>query len=100
MKLLENGADVNATTNGGTVVNLVLFERELMQSLGQTPLHLAASHGASKETLELLLLHPLINPALENGAGETAYAIARRSGVYYPLFEIFEPCIAEIRDMR
>lgn len=57
-----------------------------------TPLHLAAGNSYAKETLELLLMHHDIKPEIKNNSNETAFEIARRSGRYYNLFELVEPC--------
>ncbi|XP_067004714.2 ankyrin repeat domain-containing protein 49 [Anabrus simplex] len=78
--LLQLGADVNAASKGG-----------------QTPLHLAAANSYARETLMLLLMHPCLKPDLRNASDETAASIARRSGKYYYLFELAEPCINEFK---
>jgi hypothetical protein len=78
--LLYSGvADVNVQTNSG-----------------QTCLHLAASNSTSKETLLLLLMHPLIDFKLKNDQGELPIDIARRSCKFHALFEITEPHLNEI----
>ncbi|XP_077998641.1 ankyrin repeat domain-containing protein 49-like [Glandiceps talaboti] len=69
--LLQNGSDINSQTNGG-----------------QTPLHLAASNVDGKETLELLLMHRFIDVTIKNGAHETPFEIAKRSGHFGYLFDI------------
>lgn len=74
--LLEHGADVNAKSAGS-----------------QTPLHLAAAHGYTGHTLQLLLMHPAIEPNVLNSSNETASDIARRSGKLHYLFEMTEPCL-------
>ena len=74
--LLQNGAIVNSLTNGK-----------------QTPLHLASCNDRAKETLELLLTHPDIDPTLCNGANETAYDLASRHGRHSYLFEVVEDCV-------
>lgn len=61
--------------------------------LGQTPLHIAASHGASYETVQLLLSSPYIKPGIVNNNNETAYDIAKRSSKYYKIFEMSLPFI-------
>lgn len=66
-------ADVNARTSGG-----------------QTALHLAAQQSTGKETLLILLTHPLIDFEVTNEQGETALQIAQRSSKYNALFEIAE----------
>jgi ankyrin repeat protein len=72
--LLYSGlADVNVKTNSG-----------------QTSLHLAAGNSKTKETLILLLMHPLIDYKLKNDQGELAIDIARRSCKYHALFEMTE----------
>ncbi|XP_033230457.1 ankyrin repeat domain-containing protein 49-like [Belonocnema kinseyi] len=77
--LLQHGADINARSKGD-----------------QTPLHLASASSHNSPALQLLLLHPDINPRLVNSSGDTAEQIARRTGKYYPLFEVIEPCLNEI----
>ncbi|XP_023026468.1 ankyrin repeat domain-containing protein 49 [Leptinotarsa decemlineata] len=74
--LLQNGADVNAESEGK-----------------QTPLHIAASHGTSYDTVQLLLMHPFIDPSIKNNNGETAADIAKRSSRYYNIFEMVDPLI-------
>ena len=77
--LLQHGADINARSKGD-----------------QTPLHLASASSHNSPALQLLLLHPDINPQLVNSSGDTAEQIARRTGKFYPLFEVIEPCLNEI----
>lgn len=61
--------------------------------LGQTPLHIAASHGANYETVQLLMMHPFINPYLKNNNGEAPVEIARRSSRYYNIFDAVDPLL-------
>jgi len=77
--LIAHGANINAKSKGE-----------------QTPLHLASASSQNSPCLQLLLLHPDTNPFLKNSSGDTAYEIAKRSGKYYPMFEITEPCLNEI----
>lgn len=63
---------------------------------GQTPLHLAASFGNAKETLQLLLMNPNLKPDLKSDTNETAFDIAQRSGNCYGLFQILDDCINKI----
>eukprot|EP00112_Aurelia_sp_Birch-Aquarium-sp1_P013468 Seg286.1 transcript_id=Seg286.1/GoldUCD/mRNA.D3Y31 product="Ankyrin repeat domain-containing protein 49" protein_id=Seg286.1/GoldUCD/D3Y31 len=72
--LLQSNADINCQSKGG-----------------QTPLHLASTTPDHKTTLEMLLLQENINPTLKNGANETAFDIALRSGPHYQLFELINP---------
>lgn len=78
--LLQNGADINAQTKGG-----------------QTPLHLVSSNREACQTMELLLIHPHIDPSLKNDLGETAYDIAARCCAHSAMFEIVEDCIRFIK---
>lgn len=61
--------------------------------LGQTPLHIAALHGASYETVQLLLMDPYIKPEILNSNNETAYDIAKRSSNYYHIFDMANPSL-------
>ncbi|CAL7934619.1 unnamed protein product [Xylocopa violacea] len=74
--LIANGADINAKSKGD-----------------QTPLHLVSASSHNSPALQLLLLHPDTNPRLINSSGDTAEQIARRTGKYYPMFEIIEDCL-------
>lgn len=76
MVLIANGADINARSKGD-----------------QTPLHLVSASSHNSPALQLLLLHPDINPRLVNSSGDTAEQIAKRTGKYYPMFEIIEDCL-------
>ncbi|GAB1863262.1 Ankyrin repeat domain-containing protein 49 [Camponotus japonicus] len=77
--LIANGANINAKSKGD-----------------QTPLHLVSASSHNSRALQLLLLHPDINPYIVNSSGDTADQIARRTTKYYPMFEIIEPCLNEI----
>ncbi|KZC14097.1 PREDICTED: ankyrin repeat domain-containing protein 49-like [Dufourea novaeangliae] len=74
--LIAYGADINAKSKGD-----------------QTPLHLACASSHNSRSLQLLLLHSDTNPRLVNSSGDTAEQIAKRSGKYYPMFEIIEDCL-------
>ncbi|KOC69031.1 Ankyrin repeat domain-containing protein 49 [Habropoda laboriosa] len=74
--LIANGADINARSKGD-----------------QTPLHLVSASSHNSSALQLLLLHPDIKPRLVNSSGDTAEQIAKRTGKYYPMFEIIEDCL-------
>ncbi|XP_053980875.1 ankyrin repeat domain-containing protein 49-like [Hylaeus anthracinus] len=74
--LIANGANINAKSKGD-----------------QTPLHLVSASSHNSPALQLLLLHPDTNPRLINSSGDTAEQIARRTGKYYPMFEIIEDCL-------
>ncbi|KYN07963.1 PREDICTED: ankyrin repeat domain-containing protein 49-like [Cyphomyrmex costatus] len=77
--LIAYGADVNAKSKGD-----------------QTPLHLISASSYNSPALQLLLLHPDMNPYLVNSSGDTADQIARRTTKNYPMFEMIEPCLNEI----
>ncbi|KAL2740363.1 ankyrin repeat domain-containing protein 49 [Vespula squamosa] len=77
--LIANGADVNAKSKGD-----------------QTPLHLVSASSHNSPALQLLLLNPDVDHLIMNSSGDTAEQIARRTGKYYPMFEIIEPYLNEI----
>ncbi|XP_001604411.4 ankyrin repeat domain-containing protein 49 [Nasonia vitripennis] len=77
--LVQHGADVNAKSKGD-----------------QTPLHLVSASSHNYPCLQLLLLNPDMDPSVKNISGDTAYDIAKRTGMYYPIFEITEPCLNQI----
>ncbi|XP_044728737.1 ankyrin repeat domain-containing protein 49 [Chrysoperla carnea] len=79
LRLLQHGADVNAKSEGG-----------------QTPLHIAGTHSHCKEILQVLLLHPDIQPDVLNVSKESPRQIATRCCKFYPLFDLIEPCIYQI----
>lgn len=72
--LLQHGADVNALSDGL-----------------QTPLHVAATVSDCRDTVVTLLFDANIKPELLNNSGETAAAIARRTGSTYPIFDMARP---------
>ena len=74
--LLAQGANVNHVTEGG-----------------QTPLHLAAFAGHSRQTLQLLFLHPDLRCNSKNCQGDTAKDIALRNGNCVRLFDLVEPAV-------
>jgi len=78
--LMAWGADVNALTQGN-----------------QTPLHLAAFAGNSRDTLQLLIMHPDLNPLSFNCQQDTAKDIALRNGNCVDLFELVQPHVREGR---
>lgn len=69
------------------------MSKDVFLVLGQTPLHIAASHGASYETVQLLLMDPYIKPELLNKTNETAYDVGRRSSKYYRIFDMTNPAL-------
>ncbi|XP_043464565.1 ankyrin repeat domain-containing protein 49-like isoform X1 [Leptopilina heterotoma] len=77
--LIQHGADVNALSKGQ-----------------QTPLHLVSASSHNSPGLQLLLLHPDTNPHHVNASGDTAEKIAQRTGKYYSLYEIIQPCLNDI----
>ena len=78
--LLQNGAVVNSQTNGG-----------------QTPLHLASCNDIAIATLECLLLHPDLDPALVNSKGETALDLASTLTRNAYLFELVDESILNVK---
>ncbi|XP_068225607.1 ankyrin repeat domain-containing protein 49-like [Palaemon carinicauda] len=81
--LIDAGCDVTSTTNSG-----------------QTPLHVAAVNPQAKETLQMLLMNPLVKPLLTNDNGETAKDIAMRSGPYEFLFEVMDPVLNTLEEQK
>lgn len=81
--LIDGGCDVNSTTNSG-----------------QTPLHVAAANPQARETLQMLLMNPLVKPLLTNSNGETAKDIAMRSGPYEYLFEVTDPVLNTLEEQK
>ncbi|KAF7418100.1 hypothetical protein HZH68_000753 [Vespula germanica] len=77
--LIANGADVNAKSKGD-----------------QTPLHLVSASSHNSPALQLLLLNPDVDHLIINSSGDTPEQVAKRTGKYYPMFEIIEPCLNEI----
>lgn len=69
--LLQHDADINALSDGN-----------------QTPLHIAATVSDCRETMVALLMDDRVKPELLNNSEETAFAIARRTGTTYPVFEM------------
>jgi len=104
--LLHHGADPLATTEDGWTPlhsaakwNCVLVAELLLLSTpvncvtrgGQTPLHLACLASSSRDTVELLLSQPEVDPGLKNSQGDTAREVAARTGNLAPLFDCVEP---------
>lgn len=77
--LISHGANINARSKGD-----------------QTPLHLVCASSHNSASLQLLLLHPDLDHEVVNNGNDTAEAIARRTGKYYPMFEIVEDCLNKI----
>lgn len=72
--LLQHDADINALSDGC-----------------QTPLHIAATVSDCREVMCTLLYDENVRPELLNNSEETAFAIARRTGTTYPLFDMVKP---------
>lgn len=72
--LLQHNADVNALSDGS-----------------QTPLHIAATVSDCRAIMCTLLFSDTVRPDLLNNSAETAFAIARRTGTTYPVFEMVKP---------
>lgn len=56
-------------------------------------MHIAANHGASYDTVQILLMHSYIKPNLKNNNGEIPIDIARRASKYYNVFEMADPIL-------
>lgn len=65
--------------------------------LEQTPLHIATSISHCKKMLQLILLHPDVDPFVKNKSGDFPRDIARRTGIYDYLFDTTEPAINYIK---
>ena len=104
--LLHHGADPLATTEDGWTPlhsaakwNCVLVVELLLSTTpvncvtrgGQTPLHLACLASSSRDTVELLLSQPELEPGIKNSQGDTAREVAARTGNLAPLFDCVEP---------
>lgn len=75
--VLQHGADVNARSEGD-----------------QTPLHITASVSTCRDTLVTLLMNPKLNPDLKNNSDDSAYQIAKRTGLTEPLFGMIHPALS------
>lgn len=75
--VLQHGADINARSEGD-----------------QTPLHITTSVSACRNTLVTLFMNPKLEPDLKNNSDETAYQIAKRTGLMVPLFDMVHPALS------
>ncbi|XP_077291616.1 ankyrin repeat domain-containing protein 49-like [Arctopsyche grandis] len=82
-RLFAAGADVNAHSSGD-----------------QTPLHIATSLSHCWKMVQLILLHPDIDPFVLNKTGDVPKDIARRSGVHEYLFDMAAPAITYIKSQE
>ncbi|KAJ8981387.1 hypothetical protein NQ317_002581 [Molorchus minor] len=106
--LIQCGADIGAKTDmqweplhsccqwNNKECALILIQKRCRY---QTPLHIAASHGVSHETVQLLLMHPYIDPTIKNNSGETAADIARRCSRYYNIFDMVPEMNRKLKDV-
>jgi ankyrin repeat protein len=69
--VLQHDADINARSEGD-----------------QTPLHITASVSNCRDTLMTLFMNPKIDPEMKNNSKETAFEIAKRTGLSFPIFEM------------
>lgn len=60
---------------------------------GQTPLHIAAAHGADSDLAQVLLMHPYLKPNKLNNSKDTPTDIANRSSKYHNIFDIADPLL-------
>lgn len=75
--VLQHGADINATSEGD-----------------QTPLHIASTVSACRDTLVTLFMDPKLKPDMRNNSDETAFQIAKRTGLTAPLFDMVHPALS------
>ncbi|XP_060592387.1 ankyrin repeat domain-containing protein 49-like [Ruditapes philippinarum] len=112
MLLLENGADINATTSDGwcpihsasrwnqaDVLSILLQSGaniNAQTNSGQTALHIASSDRECRQCLELLLWDKNTDTSLKNSLGETAYDICQRTSENCLLFEMKEDSVNKL----
>jgi ankyrin repeat protein len=110
--LLENGADINATTSDGwcpihsasrwnqaDVLSILLQSGaniNAQTNSGQTALHIASSDRECRQCLELLLWDKNTDTSLKNSLGETAYDICQRTSENCLLFEMKEDSVNKL----
>ena len=75
--VLQHGANINARSEGD-----------------QTPLHITTSVSACRDTLVTLFMNPKLDPNIKNNSDETAYQIAKRTGLTVPLFDMIHPALS------
>lgn len=75
--VLQHGADINATSEGD-----------------QTPLHITTSVSSCRDTLVTLFMNPKLQANLKNNSDETAFQIAKRTGLMLPLFDMIHPALS------
>lgn len=75
--VLQHGADINATSDGD-----------------QTPLHVATTVSACRDTLVTLFMDPKLKPDMRNNSDDTAFQIAKRTGLTAPLFDMVHPALS------
>jgi ankyrin repeat protein len=75
--VLQHGSEINAHSEGD-----------------QTPLHITTSVSSCRDTLVTLFMNPKLNPEIKNNSNETAYQIAKRTGLTFPLFEMVHPALS------
>lgn len=75
--MLQHGADINARSDGD-----------------QTPLHITTTVSACRSTLVSLFMNPKLKPELRNNSDETAYQIAKRTGLTAPMFDMVHPALS------
>lgn len=75
--MLQHGADINARSEGD-----------------QTPLHIATTVSACRDSLVTLFMDPKLKPDLRNNSDETAFQIAKRTGLTAPLFNMVHPALS------
>ena len=111
--LLKKGADIHATTaegwmplhsacrwNSADCVEVLLAWGANVNAVtegGQTPLHLAAFGRRARESLQLLFMHPHIQPGMRNCQGDTPRDIALRNNNCVDLFDVVEPSLCDLK---
>lgn len=75
--LLQHGSEINAKSEGDA-----------------TPLHITATVSACRDTLVTLFFNPKVDARIRNNSDETAFQIAKRTGLTDPLFDMVHSALS------